>query len=304
MTGLALAIAMALDARLGEPKWLWDRAPHPAVLMGRAIDWCERRLNHGTNRRRNGTLMLGGLCLAAWLLGHVITALPFGWLWSALVAAILLAQRSLVDHIHDVGAALERGLPEARESVARIVGRDVCAMTEPQIARAAIESGAENFSDGIIAPAFWFLVAGLPGMLVYKVINTADSMVGYRTARFERFGWASARVDDVVNWIPARVSAALILLSQARPDLWRVLWRDAGQHRSPNAGWPEAAMAGVLGVALSGPRSYDGAVRDFPFVFAEGARDIGAAEIAACCAVLWRAWTLALGLVLVMWVMF
>jgi len=179
------------------------------------------------------------LVAGAWLVAGVIAALPLGWLWQILLAAILLAQRSLVDHVRDVADALQVSLGDGRRAVARIVGRDVSDMDGPAVARSAIESGAENFSDGVVAPAFWFAVAGLPGMLAYKAINTADSMVGYRTARYAEFGWAAARLDE------ARLSAVLILVIYGRLDLWDMVRRDAGLHRSPNAGWPEAAMAGL-----------------------------------------------------------
>jgi len=293
-----LALAMVLDAMFGEPKWLWDRAPHPAVMMGRVISWLEARMKAG-NRRAMGVAMVVVLVLGAWVVAGVIAALPLGWLWQILLAAILLAQRSLVDHVRDVADAVQVSLGDGRRAVARIVGRDVSGMDSAAVARSAIESGAENFSDGVVAPAFWFAVAGLPGMLAYKAINTADSMVGYRTERYAEFGWAAARLDDLVNWIPARLSAGLILIAYGRPDLWAMVRRDALLHRSPNAGWPEAAMARVLGVALSGPRSYDGEMQAFPFVNPEGARAIGASEIEHSVAVLWRVWALGLGLVLI-----
>ncbi|WP_298295706.1 adenosylcobinamide-phosphate synthase CbiB [uncultured Litoreibacter sp.] len=300
---MTLAAAMLLDALLGEPKWLWDRAPHPAVLIGRLIAWLEVRMNTGA-RRAMGAVMVAALVLGAWLIGAVIAALPFGWLWSLFLTAILLAQRSLADHVRDVGNALRLSLGDGRAAVAKIVGRDTRGMDGSAVARSAIESGAENLSDGVIAPAFWFLVAGLPGILIYKVINTADSMVGYRNHRYEEFGWASAKLDDAVNWIPARLTAALIVAAHMRWDVWAVVRRDAGLHRSPNAGWPEAAMAGVLGTALSGPRSYDGEMREFPFVYPEGRHQVTANDIDACISVLWRAWALCLGLVVVAAVLF
>ncbi|PRD40099.1 UNVERIFIED_CONTAM: cobD [Trichonephila clavipes] len=163
-------------------------------------------------------------------------------------------------------------------------------MDAPAVARAAIESAAENLSDGVIAPLFWYLVAGLPGLLLYKITNTADSMIGHRTPRHEAFGWAAARFDDLLNLIPARLTAFLLALAHWRPDATRIILRDAPLHRSPNAGWPEAAMAVVLGIALSGPRSYHGEMRTFPWVHPEGRRAPGPAEIEAACTALWRAW--------------
>jgi len=296
--GLLLG-AMALDAVMGEPRWLWSRVPHPAVLMGRLIGWADIRFNTGP-RWHNGVLVVMGLVAGAALLGVVIEALPLGWLWSLIGGAILLAQKSLVQHVQAVADGLRYGVGEGRRAVAMIVGRDTRAMDEPAIARAAIESAAENFSDGVIAPAFWFLVGGLPGILVYKIVNTADSMIGYRTPRHEEFGWAAARLDDVLNWVPARITAALIALAFWSGRAVDVVRQDAGLHRSPNAGWPEAAMAGVLDVALSGPRSYHGQSRDFPWVNGSGERQIGVAEIERAISVLWRVWALVAAFTLVL----
>ncbi|MEM6407729.1 MAG: adenosylcobinamide-phosphate synthase CbiB [Pseudomonadota bacterium] len=293
-----LALAMILDAVLGEPKWLWSRLPHPAVMIGNAIASLERRMNRGP-KRLMGAAMIAGVCGVTGAIGAVISSLPGGEVLSVICAAILLAQRSLCDHVRDVSRAMRLSLGDGRRAVAMIVGRDTAQMQKPDVARSAIESAAENLSDGVVAPAFWFLVAGLPGILVYKAVNTADSMVGYRTPRYEAFGWAAARLDDVLNWIPARLTAGLILLAGWRFDVWPVVRRDAPLHRSPNAGWPEAAMAGSLGVSLSGPRSYDGAMQDFPFVYPEGRKDIGAGDIDACIKVLWRAWAVLLFLAVV-----
>lgn len=292
---MTLLVAMILDAILGEPKAVWDRWPHPAVLMGRAVSWLDTRLNHGPARRAKGVLAMAALGLGALVLGRLIVWLPDFDVIEIILTAILLAQKSLVDHVRAVAIALRRSLPEGRGTVAMIVGRDTDAMDQPAVARAAIESAAENLSDGVIAPAFWFLVGGLPGMLFYKVTNTADSMIGHRTPRHEEFGWAAARLDDLLNLIPARLTALLIALSHGWTDPKPIL-RDAPLHRSPNAGWPEAAMAVVLNIALSGPRAYHGERRDFPWVWPEGRRDPGPDEIDAACAALWRAWTLMLGL--------
>ncbi len=290
MSAVLLIPAMILDAAMGEPRWLWSRLPHPAVLMGRAIDAAERRFNTGAARRAKGAAVMACLGLAAIALGWVIHLIPDAGLVEIIAAAILLAQRSLADHVSAVAAALRLSLGDGRLMVARIVGRDTSAMEGPDVARAAIESAAENLSDGVVAPAFWFLIAGLPGLLLYKVTNTADSMIGHRTPRFEEFGWAAARFDDMLNWVPARLTAALIALTHGRFDAAAPVMRDAPLHRSPNAGWPEAAMAVVLNAALSGPRSYGGRRRDFPFVWPEGRRDIGPVEIEAAVGALWRAW--------------
>ena len=296
MSAGLLVGAMLLDAALGEPQWLWSRWPHPAVLMGRLIGWADQRVNDGAARRVKGVAVMAVLVLGAWALGHMIAAIPDGGVLEVIVAAILLAQKSLVQHVQAVGDALRLSLGQGRRAVAMIVGRDTAALEEPAVARAAIESAAENLSDGVIAPAFWFLIGGLPGILIYKITNTADSMIGHRTPRHEEFGWAAARFDDLLNLIPARLTALLIALAHGWLDA-RPILRDAPLHRSPNAGWPEAAMAVVLDIALSGPRSYHGEMRDFPWVWPEGRRDIGPDAVDAAVSALWRAWALMLALV-------
>ncbi|TGD44802.1 cobalamin biosynthesis protein [Pseudotabrizicola sediminis] len=293
---MILFFAMLLDAAFGEPRAIWDRVPHPAVLMGRVVGVLDQRLNAGARRRAKGVAALVMMVLGAYALGHLIALVPDFGVLEGIAAAILLAQKSLVDHVRAVANGLRQSLPAGRRAVAMIVGRDTAALEEPGVARAAIESAAENLSDGVIAPAFWFLVGGLPLMLVYKITNTADSMIGHRTERHEEFGWASARFDDLLNLIPARLTAVLIGVSHGRLAARPVL-RDAPLHRSPNAGWPEAAMAVVLNVALSGPRAYHGVMSDFPWVWPEGRRDAGPGDIDAACRALWRAWGLMLLLV-------
>lgn len=288
---MSLLLALLLDGALGEPEALWRRVPHPAVLMGRAVGALDGWLNADPHRVWRGAAAVALLVAGAWWIGRLVAELPLGWALEIAAAAILLAQRSLVEHVRAVAEALRDGVPAGREAVGRIVGRDTAALDGDGIARAAIESAAENFSDGVVAPAFWFLVAGLPGLLVYKVVNTADSMIGYRTPEYEAFGKVAARLDDALNWVPARLSAALIALAHGRPDARHVILRDARLHRSPNAGWPEAAMAAVLGVALSGPRSYAGEMRAFPYVNPEGRNALGPDDIEAACGALWRAWT-------------
>lgn len=287
---LLLLVALAVDAMLGEPRALWDRLPHPAVVMGRAIGWCDGRFNAGSRRWLRGVLILAGLAGLGWTLGAALSRLPFGAIVETALAAILLAQRSLVDHVRAVAEALRISLPEGRRAVAMIVGRDTATLDAPAVARAAIESGAENLSDGVVAPAFWFLVAGLPGMIVYKIVNTADSMIGHRTERHEAFGWAAARLDDALNWIPARLTAALVALSHLDASALRTAFRDGPRHRSVNAGYPEAAMARVLGLALSGPRAYGGAMTADPVLNPEGRRRATPEDIDACAAALWRVW--------------
>jgi adenosylcobinamide-phosphate synthase len=295
---MSLILALLLDAALGEPRWLWSRVPHPAVLMGRVVDWLDRHLNTGTARRARGIVAAGILLGGAVGLGLVLAR--FGVIAEVLIAAILLAQRSLVAHVRDVGNALRRSIADGRKAVALIVSRDCTDMSPSQVARASIESAAENQSDGVIAPAFWFVVAGLPGLLAYKVINTADSMIGYRNARYADFGWAAARLDDLANLIPARLTGLMIAALSGQLRAWPAIVADARAHRSPNAGWPEAAMARALGVALAGPRSYDGKMRALAWVNGGARRDIGPDDIDAAVAMLWKVWGLALILVIAM----
>jgi adenosylcobinamide-phosphate synthase len=281
-----LAAALILDALVGDPDFLWRRIPHPVALFGELIAFLDRTLNDETQspdrRRLAGVLAVAILVVSAGLIGValeiLLRALPFGWIGTTVIAAVFLAGRSLYDQVAAVAVAFADGLPAARKAVSRIVGRDPDALDEPAICRAAIESTAENFSDGVIAPGLWFLVLGLPGLLAYKAINTADSMIGHRTSRHSDFGWAAARLDDLVNLPASRLAGALIALVAPTAggtigQAFRVMAKDAPGHRSPNAGWPEAAMAASLGVALAGPRSYGGAVVADPFMNAEGRRD-------------------------------
>lgn len=286
---MTLILALILDAVLGEPRAVWDRLPHPAVLMGRLVAALDRRFNRGLHLRAKGTGVTLVLVAVGLGLGWFIHALPDAGIIEMLVLAILLAQKSLVDHVRAVATGLRQSLAAGRAAVAMIVGRDTAGMTEPDVARAAIESAAENLSDGVVAPVFWYVVLGLPGILAYKLVNTADSMIGHMTPRYREFGWASARLDDVLNLVPARLTALLIALTHGWLDPAPIL-RDAPKHRSPNAGWPEAAMAPVLNVALSGPRSYHGQRKDYPWVWPEGRRDAGPNDIEAACAALWRVW--------------
>lgn len=293
-TAILLALALLLDAALGEPRWLWGRLPHPAVLMGRAVGALDRALNSGTSRRLKGVAALLALITAAGALGWVLQQL--GPVISIIAAAILLAQRSLVDHVAAVAAGLRQSDDAGRHAVARIVSRDVSASDASATARAAIESLSENFGDGVVAPAFWFLVAGLPGIAIYKAVNTADSMIGYLTPRHADFGWAAARLDDLLNWIPARLTALLIALAGHSTQRLKDVQRDARLHRSPNAGWPEAAMARTLDIALAGPRSYHGQLRDLAWVNATGRRALAPPDIDAAIAIVWKAWGLGVAL--------
>lgn len=287
---LLLLFALALDGVFGEPDPIWSRAPHPAVLMGRAVGWCDTRLNAGSGRRAKGLATVLLLGTSAIVLGLAISALPGGTVLETILAAILLAQQSLVQHVRAVADGLRATLEEGRRAVSMIVGRDTTTLDEAAVSRAAIESAAENLSDGVVAPAFWFLLGGLPGILFYKIINTADSMIGHRTARHAEFGWAAARLDDVLNWAPARITAILIALVRFDAAALRIAVRDGPAHRSVNAGWPEAAMARALDLALSGPRSYAGEMTTDPVLNAEGRREATAADIDAATGILWRVW--------------
>lgn len=284
----AMAVAMAVDALLGWPSSLFVRIGHPVTWLGwliAAIDSAWNRASDPPALRRAagvaGALVVIALSVAlGWGLQSL---LPSGWsqiMAVGILAWPLVALRSLHDHVAAVAEPLRDGdIAAARDAVSRIVGRDPAALDEAGIARATIESLAENASDGIVAPVFWGALFGLPGILGYKAINTLDSMIGHRSERHEAFGWAAARIDDVANFIPARVTGFLfVLLAPHRSEALSCMTRDARRHRSPNAGWPEAAMAGGLGVRLSGPRIYHGSATDEPWLN-EGARDPRATDI-------------------------
>lgn len=276
--------ALLLDAVIGDPDWLWRRAPHPVVWIGNGIGWLERKLNRESwskqARKLASVLTIIILVCAALLIGALLSDILHGhWLGfivEALIASTLIAQRSLYQHVARVYRAFtDGGLPAARKAVAMIVGRDPERLDEAGVTRAAIESTAENFSDGIVAPVFWLALLGLPGLIAYKAINTADSMIGHRTDRYIDFGWAAARLDDLVNLVPARLSGILVALAApisrgAILTSFRAMLRDARKHRSPNAGWPESAMAGALGIALSGPRVYAEGAANEPYLNADG----------------------------------
>lgn len=285
--------ALILDAVIGDPAWLWQRLPHPIVLIGRLIDSLDRSLNREQwtpgQRKAAGIAAIVALVtiigLSGFLIERLLLALPAGPLWVALVASIFIAQRSLYQHVAEVATAFATGgLTEARRAVAMIVGRDPQQLDQSGVCRAAIESCAENFSDGVVAPVFWLALLGLPGLIAYKAINTADSMIGHRSVRHEAFGWAAARLDDAVNLVPARLAGLLFALvapiagGRVSSSL-RIMARDASLHRSPNAGWPESAMAGALGLALAGPRRYATYSVEDPFLNPEGRRDAAPSDI-------------------------
>jgi adenosylcobinamide-phosphate synthase len=288
---LIVVLAMILDALLGEPKWLWSRLPHPAVLMGQAVGYIDTTFNTGHRRKQAGALAFAALVIMAIVIGGAIQAIPGIWA-DVILGAMLLAQRSLIDHVSAVANGLRMSLAQGRRAVAMIVSRDTTTLDESAVARSAIESGSENFSDGVIAPIFWFALLGLPGLLAYKITNTADSMIGYKTERHQDFGWAAARFDDLLNWIPARLTALLIWVTDRQTPIATIA-QDAALHRSPNAGWPEAAMAYKLNIALAGPRSYDGKLTDFAYVNRAGKRALGPTDITATTQTLWTAWWIA-----------
>jgi adenosylcobinamide-phosphate synthase len=284
---------MLIELGLGYPQRLLRTIGHPVSWIGRLIDALDRRLNRETDaaqtRRAAGiftlVVVLAIVGTIAFLAERALLRLPFGILVTGLLASTLVAQRSLHRHVAEVARTLERdGIEAGHNAVAHIVGRDTASLDEAGIARAAIESLAENFSDGVVAPVFWMAIVGLPGAALYKAINTADSMIGHRTPRYAAFGWAAARLDDFVNLPASRLSALLLIAAAALSKktsagaAWRTVRRDAPRHRSPNAGYPEAALAGALGLALAGPRAYGGvSIEDA--TMGDGRRAADAADI-------------------------
>eukprot|EP01136_Pigoraptor_vietnamica_P026947 Opistho-1_new@82593 len=298
---IALA-ALAIDAAMGWPAALYRRIGHPVGGFSAIIARCEAMWNtpvHGEIAKRIAgivtVLVLIGVAggigwTLTWLMGRAFGG--WSWIGIALLAAPGLAQRSLFDHVRAVSDTLASGDVEAaRSAVAMIVGRDVETLDEAGIARAAIESLAESFCDGVAAPLFWLLLLGLPGIWIYKAINTADSLIGHREERWRAFGWAAARSDDLLNLVPARIAGPLICLVAGNG--WRVMLRYARKHASPNAGWTEAAMAGAIGLRLAGPVSYDGEMHHKPWI-GDGRTDANAGDIVRAlnlylraCAALW-----------------
>lgn len=290
--GLTL-VALLFEAAFGYPNILYERMGHPVVWVGRLIDFLDSRFNLDSDppreRRFAGIVSFVGLLLVCGGAGLVaqklLLMIPLGFVYVALLGSTLIAQRSLYEHVARVADGLDRGLAEGRAAVSMIVGRDPEVLDEAGVSRAAIESLAENFSDGVVAPTLWMAVLGLPGICLYKATNTADSMIGHRTRRHNDFGWAAARFDDLVNLPASRLSGALLiaaacLMPGASPvAAWRAVRRDARFHKSPNAGWPEAALAGALGLALAGPRVYGGRLVTDGFMGTGGRRECTADDI-------------------------
>jgi len=300
----AMAVAMAVDALVGWPAPVFARIGHPVTWLGALIAALDARWNRTTDspalRRAAGVAAALTVIALAGGVGWVLqAACPQGWAGTLVIGILawpLVALRSLHDHVAAVATPLQAGdLDAARAAVSQIVGRDPALLNEAGIARAAVESLAENTSDGVVAPLFWGALFGLPGIIGYKAINTLDSMIGHRTERHEAFGWASARIDDLVNLVPARLTGLLFaLLAPRRSEAIACMFRDARRHRSINAGWPEAAMAGALGVRLSGPRIYHGHMSDEPWLNG-AARDPLAADLAGGLAIYVRAMTVLAG---------
>lgn len=293
-----LLAALVLDWFVGDPDRIWRRWPHPVVWFGRVVGYLDNRLNRPgetTSRQvRAGAFALFAMLAVALVSGLIVEGVlrafgPLGIAVEIVVVSIFLAQKSLADHVRAVATGLrEGGLEGGRAAVSMIVGRDPRSLDKAGVSRAAIESLAENFSDGVVAPAFWFALFGLPGLFAYKMINTANSMIGHRNDKYLHFGRWSARADDVANWIPARISAAIVALGAASIggyDLGKTAMggamRDAGLHRSPNAGWPESAFAAALGIALAGPRIYAGERVEQAWLNGAGRTELDAPDIDA-----------------------
>ncbi|WP_332719611.1 adenosylcobinamide-phosphate synthase CbiB [Pelagibacterium mangrovi] len=302
-------LAAVLERLVGYPHWLVDRIGHPVIWIGGLIEAEDKRRNDPKKsfeaRQALGVLSIVivvlSVLIAALGIQALLRAVPFGWAVEVVLASSLIAQKGLRDAVIAVARALrDEGIAGARRAVSHIVGRDTSELDEAGVSRAAIETLAENASDGVIAPLFYLALFGLPGAAVYKAINTADSMIGHRTERHEAFGWAAAKLDDLVNWVPARLTAGLfVLAARSMPGAdsdaaWAAAKRDAAEHASPNAGWPEAAMAGALGFGLGGPRAYGGETVDLP-TMGDGRRELVAEDIAVAIGLFDRAMMIALG---------
>jgi adenosylcobinamide-phosphate synthase len=303
MSVLIAFLSLAFEAKFGYPDSLFRAFGHPVTWIGRLISFIDTALNRATDSDRTRRLygvaalvvIVGVPTVIAYVVERVLLLNVLGFFVVVIFGTTLLAQKSLAEHVEAVAKALDTGgLTAGREAVSRIVGRDPDALDRAAVSRAAIESLAENFSDGVVAPAFWTAVGGLAGGAAYKAANTADSMIGHRTPKHEAFGWAAARFDDLVNLPASRLTALLVVAAAAiLPGMdagaaWRAVWRDAKKHRSPNAGWPEAAMAGALGIALAGPRSYGGVKGDYAYM-GDGRRDVTAADIRRALRLFWTA---------------
>ena len=279
---LPLFIAIAFDWWLGDPAWL----PHPVVGFGKLIAFGERRLNKGRHRKLKGALLAVSLiamvfCLTYLVRSQLITChISLITLFDCIIIFYSLAGTTLIREVRQVFLAVERSLDEGRRQVARIVGRDTSELSAQEVRTAALETLAENLSDGVIAPLFWFALLGTPGMLAYKMVNTLDSMIGYRTERYKDFGCWAAHIDDVANYLPARLTALLMVLVTGRLSLLKFVWRYGRQHASPNSGYPEAALAGILDCRFGGPHYYFGQLFDKPYI-GENERELTTSDMKA-----------------------
>ena len=270
-SAISLLIGWMLDLLIGDP----IRLPHPIVWFGKMIAFLEHQLNKGTHRKLKGALtalsLVGVVFLVTWGIRYLLSPYPsyLTIVFDAIIIFYCLAGTTLIREVLAVFRALERSLDEGRQQVARIVGRDTTKLSAQEVRTAALETLAENLSDGVIAPLFWFALLGTPGMLAYKMVNTLDSMIGYQTARYRDFGCWAAHMDDIANYLPARLTAFLMILSQRNcfsPLLYRFVWRNGREHASPNSGYPEAALAGILNCRFGGPHTYFGQRFDKPYI--------------------------------------
>ena len=266
---ISLIVGWTLDRLFGDPA----RLPHPIVWFGRMIAFGEHRLNHGSHRKLKGAITAIGLIVSVfaitWLVRHTLSPLGKGlWvtLFDTLIIFYCLAGTTLVREVRAVFLALDRSLDEGRRQVARIVGRDTSALTAQEVRTAALETLAENLSDGVIAPLFWLAILGTPGMMAYKMVNTLDSMIGYKTERYRDFGCWAAHIDDIANYLPARLTAILMVVTSGRAGLLQFVWKNGRNHASPNSGYPEAALAGILDCRFGGPHNYFGQLFDKPYI--------------------------------------
>ena len=275
---LPLLLGWLLDFFLGDP----SRLPHPIVWFGKMISWGEHRLNHGAHRMAKGAVMAIALIVMVFLVVWGLKRLVPNWVvWLILDTVIVfycLAGTTLIREVREVFLALDRSLDEGRQQVARIVGRDTSQLTAQEVRTAALETLAENLSDGVIAPLFWFALLGTPGMLAYKMVNTLDSMIGYRTERYKDFGCWAAHIDDVANYIPARLTALLMVIASGKWSLLSFVWKNGPRHASPNSGYPEAALAGALNCRFGGPHYYFGELFDKPYI-GENERELTTADM-------------------------
>ena len=281
---LPLFFGWILDLIFGDP----SKLPHPIVWFGKSIAFFEHHLNKGSHRKLKGALVAIGLIVSVFVITYLIRHYPnllpsitgrgWGWVFDSIFVFFCLAGTTLIREVREVFLAVDRSLEEGRQQVARIVGRDTTELSAQEVRTAALETLAENLSDGVIAPLFWFAILGVPGMLTYKMINTLDSMIGYKTERYRDFGCWAAHIDDVANYIPARLTALLMAIASPRKGLLRFIWRNGRRHASPNSGYPEAALAGILNCRFGGPHYYFGQLFPKPYI-GENEREFTTADM-------------------------